>query len=83
MITLCYSETNCALFINDTMVAAGGGLPALAAQVVPYTSLVVGSRGDGLETAAGQIEELSCFTGNNRFRRMTGSAFGLSCNRIS
>jgi hypothetical protein len=78
LITLCYSETNCAIFINDTMVAAGGGLPVVPAQVVSYTSLIVGSRGDGIETAAGQIEELACFSGSNRFRCMAGSPFGLS-----
>jgi hypothetical protein len=78
LITLCYSETNCAIFINDTMAAAGGGLPALPAQIVPYTSLIVGSRADGLETAAGQIEELYCFSGSNPFRRMAASPFGLS-----
>jgi hypothetical protein len=72
-----YGQTNSAIFINDAMVASGGGLPAIPAQVVPSTSLIVGSDVLGQEVAAAQIDELSVFSGSRWFRRMTGSPFGL------
>jgi hypothetical protein len=78
LITLCYSPTNSAIFVNDTLVASGPGLSPLPAQLVPYSSLTVGSGPDGLDTAAGQIDELAIFSGKNRFRSLTGHPFGLS-----
>jgi hypothetical protein len=72
-----YGETNAAIFMNDAMIASGGGLPAVPAQVVPSTSLIVGSAVDGQQVAAGQLDELFVFSGSKMFRRMTGSPFGL------
>ena len=78
LVALGYSETNTAIFINDTAVASGAGLPSVPAQLIPSTSLVVGSGPDGQQVAGGQIDELAVFSGSNRFRRMTGSPFGLN-----
>jgi hypothetical protein len=39
---------------------------------------VIGSDLNGTNVAWGQIEEFTTFTGNNRFRQLTGSEFGLS-----
>ena len=77
LVTLGYSETNTAIFVDDAMVASGGGLPAVPAQVVLSTSLIVGSGVGGQQAAAGQIDELAVFSGNRMFLRMTGSPFGL------
>ena len=81
LVMLGYSETNSAIFINDALVVSGGGLPAVPAQVVSSTSLIVGSGVLGQEVAAGQIDELSVFSGSRRFRRITGSPFGMEAQQ--
>jgi hypothetical protein len=78
LLTLCYSETNSAMFVNDQLAVSGSGLPALPAVLEPIASLTIGSALDGQSPAAGQIEEFATFTGRNRFRQMTGQEFGLS-----
>jgi hypothetical protein len=78
LLTLGYSGTNSALYINDGLAATGGGVAAVPAQVASSTSLVVGSDALGEEVAAGQIDELSVFSGSNRLGRLSGSPFGLN-----
>ena len=78
LLTLGYGPTNSALFLNDTLVATGSGLPTIPAQAVPATALVIGSGPNGQEPAAGQIEELTVFGGRSRFRQLMGCPFGLS-----
>jgi hypothetical protein len=73
-----YTDTNSALFLDGQQVAVGGGLAGVPAELVPFTSLVVGSSLSGGDAAAGQIEELSAFTGKKRFHQMLGQSFGLS-----
>ena len=72
-----YGETNSVLLLDGQRVAAGNGLAALPGNVLPFTSLVVGSSLTGGEVASGQIEELSTFTGMQRFHRQVVQGFGL------
>lgn len=79
LLTLGYTETNSALWLNDSLIASGAGLPAVPAALTPYSSLIVGSgpAGTGL-VACGQIDELAIFSGHNRFRALAGHPYGLS-----
>ena len=72
-----YTETNSAMFVDGQQVAAGNGLAAVPTEVLPFTSLVVGSSLAGSEVASGQIEELSAFTGVKRPHRPVGQGFGV------
>ena len=78
LLTLGYSSTNSALFIDDALVASGPGLPPVPAQAVPHTALIIGSAPNGQQPAAGQIDELTTFGGHKRFRLLTDCPFGLS-----
>jgi hypothetical protein len=68
LLTLAYSETNTALFVNDQQVGAGYGLPSVATLVGPSTSLVLGSTLGGGLVACGRIESFTAFTSRPRFR---------------
>lgn len=77
MLAVGYTPTNSALIVDGQVVATGNGLASLPQEAMPYTSLVVGSDLAGRNTAKGQMEQLSTFTGRNRFRSMTGHPFGM------
>lgn len=76
LLTLGYTETNTALFVDDQQVAEGNGLLTVPEEAVPFTSLLIGS-GLSDEVAAGQIEEFAAFTGRSKLRRETLSPFGI------
>jgi len=63
--------------LDDQQVAVGDGLPTVPKEAFPLTGLVIGSALSGADSASGQIEELSVFTGRRRFLLMTGHEFGL------
>lgn len=77
MLAVGYTPTNSALIVDGQVVATGNGLPSLPADAMPYTTLVVGSDLAGRNTAKGQFEQLSTFTGRNGLRPVTGHAFGM------
>ncbi len=79
LLTLGYTETNTALWLNDTLIATGDGLPAVPAELAPYSRLTIGGgpAGSG-SVAAGQLDELAIFSGHNLFRAMAGHLYGLS-----
>lgn len=77
LVTLGYTETNSALWINTQQVATGGGVPSLSATPVPSAALLVGSDAFGDQIAAGQIDLLTTFSGSTRWPRPTASPFGL------
>src|ERR1051325_1992416 len=68
MFTICYSETNSAIFANNQRIAVGEGLPGLPILLAPYSAVVIGSSLDG-QPAAGQFEEFSAFGGSLRGSR--------------
>ena len=76
MLTLGYTETNCAVFLDDQEVAVGGGLLTVPPAAAPFSSLIIGSGLSG-EVAAGQIEEFAAFTGRPRSARQPVTAFGV------
>ena len=76
LITLGYTETNCALFIDDQEVAEGGGLMTVPSDAAPFTGLLIGSGLSG-EVAAGEIEEFAAFTGRTQLPREPASPFGI------
>ena len=78
MFTVCYTETNSAIFVNDQLAVSGAGLPSLPDLLAPFTSLTIGSAFDGQSPAAGQIDELAAFSGRNHFRQIPGYEFGLN-----
>jgi len=78
LVTLGYSETNTALFVDDQAVAAGAGLREVPWEVGQISCLLVGSAIDGTMVAQGQIDELATFTGRQRFPRGTAYQFGLN-----
>ena len=77
MLAVGYTPTNSALIVDGKVVATGNGVESLPLEAMPYTTLVVGSDLTGHNTARGQFEELSTFTGRNRFRSLTGHPFGM------
>ena len=78
LLGLGYTTTNSALFIDDQQVAAGDGMAGVPAEAVSFTSLVIGSSLSGTEVAAGQLEELQTFSGNNRSSLLRGLEFGMN-----
>jgi hypothetical protein len=78
LLTLAFTPTNSALFLNDQLAAVGEGLAPIPTQAAPFTSLIVGSDHSGNSPARGQMEELSIFSGRKRFHQLTGQIFGLS-----
>ena len=72
-----YTPTNSALIVDGQIVATGNGIASLPSAAMPYTTLVIGSDLAGRDTAKGQFEQLTTFTGRNRFRSMTGHPFGM------
>jgi len=77
LVTMGYTPTNSVLFLDDQQASTGDGLPTVPKEAFPFTSLVVGSTLSGADSASGQIEELSTFTGRSRFMQMAGHEFGL------
>jgi hypothetical protein len=77
LVTLGYTPTNSALFLDDQLAVTGAGLPTVPSEVAPLTSLVLGSDLSGALPAQGQFEELTVFSARPRFRRLTGHIFGL------
>ncbi|HOC56462.1 MAG TPA: hypothetical protein PKI20_12640 [Verrucomicrobiota bacterium] len=77
MLAVGYTPTNSALIVDGQVVATGNGIAALPLDAMPFTTLVVGSDLAGRNTAKGQFEQLSAFTGRNRFRSLTGHPFGM------
>ncbi|HNW08043.1 MAG TPA: hypothetical protein PK202_13930 [Verrucomicrobiota bacterium] len=77
MLAVGYTPTNSALIVDGQVVATGNGLPSLPLEAMPHTTLVIGSDLAGRNTAKGQFELLSTFTGRNRFRSISGHPFGM------
>ena len=77
LFTLGYTETNCALFVNDQQVASGDGLLPVPSVAAPYTALVIGSNPTGTDVVSGDVEEVAFFSGS-KFSRRFGEPFGLS-----
>jgi hypothetical protein len=77
LLTVCYSPTNSALFINDALVASGDGLPTIPADAVPNTGLVIGSDLNGQQIAFGQLEFFTAFNGSRRIHHSPVCDFGL------
>jgi len=80
LVTMGYTPTNCVLFLDDQKAAVGAGLPTVPKEALPFTGLVLGSTVSGADSASGQIEEVSTFTGRSKFLLMTGHEFGLMEN---
>lgn len=78
MLTLGFTPTNSALFIDDQLAAVGVGLVTISKEAAPYTSLIVGSTVSGSLPAQGQIEELCIFSGRKKMQQIMGNIFGLS-----
>lgn len=76
LVTLGYTPTNSALYINDQLAATGGGFLSIPPNAAPYTSLVVGSDLSGGSVVSGQVEELSIFSGGRVLPRLN-HPFGL------
>lgn len=80
LVTLGFTATNSALFLDDQLAALGEGLPPVPVAAAPFTSLIVGSDLSGSEPASGQIEELGVFSGRKRMQQIMGNIFGLSAD---
>lgn len=78
LLTVAFTPTNSAIFIDDQLQAVGEGLTAIPNEAAPYTSLIVGSSASGELPAQGQIEELSIFSGRKKMQQVMGNIFGLS-----
>lgn len=78
LLTIGFTPTNSAIFVDDQLQAVGEGLATIPKEVAPYTSLIVGSTGSGELPAQGQIEELCVFSGRKRVQQVMGNVFGLS-----
>jgi hypothetical protein len=78
LLTVAFTPTNSALFIDDQLQSVGEGLTTIPNEVAPYTSLIVGSSASGELPAQGQIEELSVFSGRKKMQQVMGNIFGLS-----
>jgi hypothetical protein len=68
LLTLAYSETNSALYVNGQQVAAGSGLATVPPEFGLTTSLVLGSSLGGGAVACGQVEAFTAFTSRPRYR---------------
>jgi hypothetical protein len=77
MVTLGFTPTNSALFVDDQFAAVGDGVATIPNELAPDTSLVVGSSPAGDLPAQGQIEELTVFSGRKRIQQALGHIFGL------
>lgn len=78
LLTLGFTPTNSALFIDDQLQAVGEGLATIPTELALYTRLAVGSTLTGELPAQGQIEELTVFSGRKRIQQVMGNIFGLS-----
>jgi hypothetical protein len=78
MLTLGFTPTNSALYVDDQLAAVGPGLESVPPEVAPLTRLVIGSGLTGASPAQGQIEELCIFSGRKKMQRIMGNMFGLS-----
>ncbi len=78
MLTIGFTPTNSALFVDDQLSAVGAGLVTIPKEAAPYTSLIVGSTVAGLLPAQGQIEEFCIFSGRKKMQQIMGNIFGLS-----
>ncbi|HEX5221850.1 MAG TPA: LamG-like jellyroll fold domain-containing protein [Verrucomicrobiae bacterium] len=78
LVTLGFTPTNSALFIDDQLAAVGPGLETVPKELAPYVTLAVGSTAAGTLPAQGQIEELSIFSGRKKMQQIMGNPFGLS-----
>lgn len=78
LLTVGFTPTNSAIFVDDQLLAIGDGLPAVASEFAPYTSLAIGSAVSGETPAQGQIEEFSIFSGRKKMQQIMGNIFGLS-----
>jgi RHS repeat-associated protein len=73
-IFLCYSASASALYIDGLPAAQGSGILPVPAELLPLTSLVIGSGPQGEDAAEGQFDEFSAFSGTSR--RPLPSEFG-------
>ncbi len=80
LLTLGFTPTNSALFVDDQLAAVGEGMATVPKEVAPLTSLIVGSSYSGTQPAQGQIEELCVFSGRKKIQQVMGNVFGLSVN---
>ncbi len=78
LLTVGFTPTNSALFIDDQLQAVGEGLAVIPSELASYTRLVVGSTLAGDLPAQGQIEEFAIFSGRKRMQQVMGNVFGLS-----
>jgi hypothetical protein len=78
MLTLGFTPTNSALFIDDQIAAVGDGLATIPKEIASITYLIIGSTLAGESPAQGQIEELSVFSGRKKMQQIMGNPFGLS-----
>jgi len=78
LLTLGFTPTSSALYVDDHLAAVGEGLTPIPSEVAPYTRLVIGSLATGASPAQGQLEELSVFSGRKRMQQIMGNPFGLS-----
>jgi hypothetical protein len=78
MLTLGFTPTNSALYVDDQLAAVGPGLESVPPEVAPLTRLVIGSGLTGASPAQGQIEELCIFSGRKKMQQIMGNMFGLS-----
>lgn len=78
LLTLGFTPTNSAFFVDDQLSAIGEGLEIIPKEVSSFTGLIVGSDASGNLPAQGQIEELSIFSGRKKMQQIMGNNFGLS-----
>jgi hypothetical protein len=78
LLTVAFTPTNSALFIDDTLSAIGEGLATIPIEVAPFTSLIIASDAAGNFPARGQLEELCVFSGRKKMQQVMGNIFGLS-----
>lgn len=80
MLTLGFTPTNSALYIDDQLTAVGDGLVSIPKEAAPFTSLAVGSTVAGTLPAQGQMEDLCVFSGRKKMQQILGNVFGLSAD---
>jgi hypothetical protein len=78
LLTIGFTPTNSALFVDDQLSAIGEGLATIPKEVAPFTSLFVGSTPSGTDPASGHIEEFCVFSGRKKIQQVMGNIFGLS-----
>jgi hypothetical protein len=69
LVTIGYTATHTALYLDKELVGTGSGVVGLPANLLPATTLVIGSSLAGTEVACGQIEELDTFSSSGDWRR--------------